>query len=270
MTRLTTDDLRQGPVDLKAYEQRLQAVTGMGLLELALKTTDMTLEQYRSRVAALSWVAIIPITTGQGIISGFSEQLADIGCFLGLPCQVTRGQDVAGLGEAVVGGSEIILLADDDAFLALNLVSRRLVDNALATGEIYAAALAAAAGGVAGRTVAVLGLGPVGQAAVGWLQSHGARLIVHDRDQRRQSDFLVGRADIRGTDGVSEILDETNLVLDATTSSNIINVRELKCRLFLAAPGIPLGIDEPDSDMVQLIHDPLQLGVAAMAVQALA
>ena len=270
MTRLTTDDLKQGPIDLKAYEQRLQAATGMGLLELALETTDMTLEQYRTGVAALSWVAVIPITTGQGIIPGFSEQVADIGCFLGLPCKVTGGQDVVGLGEAVVGGSEIILLADDAAFLALNLRSRRLVDNTLATGEVYAAALAAAVGGVAERPVAVLGLGPVGQAAVGWLHSHGARLIVHDKDQRRQSDFLVGRADIRGAGSIGEILSETNLVLDATTSSNIIRVRELKCRLFLAAPGIPLGIDEPDSDMVQLIHDPLQLGVAAMAAQALA
>lgn len=270
MTRLTTDDLKQGPIDLKAYDQRLQAVTGMGLLGLALKTTHMTLEQYRFRVAALSWVAVIPITTGQGIIFGFSEKVADIGCFLGLPCKVTRGQDVAGLGEAVAGGAEIILLADDDTFLALNLISRRLVDNAPATGEIYAAALDAAAGGVAERSVAVLGLGTVGQAAVGWLHSHGARLIVHDRDQRRQSDFLVGRADIRGADSVGEILDQTNLVLDATTSFNIIKVRELKRRLILAAPGIPLGIDEPNSDMVQLIHDPLQLGVAAMAVQALA
>ncbi len=167
-------------------------------------------------------------------------------------------------------GSEIILLADDAAFLALNLRSRRLVDNTLATGEVYAAALATAAGGVAERSVAVLGLGPVGQAAVGWLHSHGARLIVHDRDQRRQSDFFVGRADIRGADSVGEILDETNLVLDATTSANIIKVRELKCRLVLAAPGIPLGIDEPNPDMVQLIHDPLQLATAAMAVQALA
>ena len=242
----------------------------MGLLELALETTDMTLEQYRSRVAALSWVAVIPITTGQGIISGFSQEVADICCFLGLPCRVTQKQDVAGIGEAVAGGSEIILLADDNIFLALNLNSRRVVDNVLATGEVYAAALTAAAGGVAERLVGVLGLGPVGRAAAGWLQSRGARLIVYDRDQRRQSDFLAGRADVRGAGSVGEVLDETNLVLDATTSANVIKVGELKCRLILAAPGVPLGIDQPNSDMVQLIYDPLHLGVAAMAVQALA
>ena len=269
MTRLTTDDLKQGPLDLKAYDQRLKTITGLGLLELALEATDMTLEQYKFRAAALSWVAVIPFTTGQGIISGFSEKVAEVGCFLGLPCRITNSRDVAGLGEAVAGGSEIIILGDDDTFLALNLISRRLVDNAVATGQIYAAALAAAAGGVAKRCVAVLGLGPVGQAAATWLHSHGARLIVYDRDQKKQSLFLAGRADMRGADSVREILEQTDLVLDATSSPNIIKVRELK-RLILAAPGVPLGIDEPNSGIVRLIHDPLQLGVAAMAVQALA
>lgn len=269
MTRLTTDDLKKGPQDLKAYDQRLKAITGLGLLELALATTDMTLEQYKLRAAALSWVAVIPITTGQGIISGFSEKVAEVGCFLGLPCRITNGRDVAGLGEAVAGGSEIIILGDDDTFLALNLISRRLVDNAVATGQIYAAALAAAAGGIAKRCVAILGLGPVGQAAATWLHSRGAQLIVYDKDQKKQSLFLAERSDVTGADSVREILEQTDLVLDATSSPNIIKVRELK-RLILAAPGVPLGIDEPNSDVVQLIHDPLQLSVAAMAVQALA
>ena len=269
MTRLTEDDLKQGPTDLKAYDPRLKAVTGLGLLELALKTTDMTLEQYRLRAATLSWVAVIPITTGQGIISGFSEKVADVGCFLGLPCKISKGQDVAGLGEAVANGSEIIVLADDNSFLALNLISRRVVDNAPATGKVFAVALAAAAGGVAGRTVAILGLGPVGQAAAVWLHSQGARLIVHDRDQKKQADFLARRAGVKGADNVGEVLNQTNLILDATNSPHIMKVRELKS-LILAAPGIPLGIDEPSSDRVRLIHDPLQLGVAAMLVQAIA
>ena len=269
MTRLTEDDLKQGPAGLKAYDQRLKAVTGLGLLDLALETTDMTLEQYRLRAATLSWVAVIPITTGQGIISGFSEKVADVGCFLGLPCRISKGQDVAGLGEAVAGGAEIIVLADDDSFLALNLISGRMVDNAPATGKVFAVALAAAAGGIAGRTVAVLGLGPVGQAAAAWLHSQGAHLIVHDSDKKKQSVFLARRAGVKRADNVGEVLNQTNLVLDATNSPHIIKARELKS-LILAAPGIPLGIDEADSDKVRLIHDPLQLGVAAMLVQALA
>ncbi|MCK4783948.1 MAG: 3-methylornithyl-N6-L-lysine dehydrogenase PylD [Desulfobacteraceae bacterium] len=270
MTRLTIEDLRKGPNDLNVYDQRLKVITNLGLLELALETTAMTLEQYRSRVTPLSWVAVVPITMGQGILPGFSKKVAEVGCFLGLPCKVTEARDVAGWGEAVRGGSEMILCADDETFLALNLISRRVVDDTAATGEVYAAALAAAAEGVAERPVGVLGLGAVGQAATAWLHSQGAHLIVHDRNQKRQADFLLRTGDIKGADSVGEVLGQTNLVLDATNASNIIKVRELKRHLILAAPGIPLGIDDPNSHMVQLIHDPLQLGVAAMMVQALA
>lgn len=268
MTRLTVEDLGKLPDDLKDYDQRLKGSTNLGLLELALMTTDMTLEQYKSRVTSLTWVAVIPITMGRGIIPGFSENVAELGCFLGLPCKVTKSWDVAGWGEAVTAGSEIVVCADDDTFLAFNLTSRRIADNAAATGEIYAAALAAAADGVAERAVGVLGLGPVGQAAANWLHSQGAYLVVHDRDWNKQTGFLSGKGRIRGADSVGEVLDQTDLVIDATNDSDIIKARQLKRQLILAAPGIPLGIDDPSSHMVHLIHDPLHLGVAAMMVQA--
>ncbi len=170
----------------------------------------------------------------------------------------------------MVGGSRRVVCADDDTFLAFNLTSRRVADNAPATGEVYGAALAAAADGVAERAVGVLGLGPVGQAAANWLYSQGAQLVVHDRDPNRQADFLSYRGRISGAKSVGEVLDQTDLVIDATNDSDIIKTGQLKRRLILAAPGIPLGIDDPSSHMVDLIHDPLQLGVAAMMVQAVA
>ena len=270
MTRLTVEDLNRGPKDLNAYDQKLKAITNKSLLELALKTIDMTVEQYKSKLASITWVGVIPTSIGDGILPGFSEKVAEIGCFLGLPCRVTKAQDVAGLGEAVAGGSGMIVIADDSTFLALNLKSRQVVNNSTATGEIYAAALASASKGVADRYVGVLGLGPVGYAGANWLCSQGARLIVHDKDHKKQTSFLSRRGDIRGASSVEEVISLTDIVLDATNASDIIKVRELKGRLILAAPGIPLGIDDPNSHMVQLIHDPLQLGVAAMMVQALA
>lgn len=269
MTRLSIEGLRKGPDDLNAYDRRLKQITNLGLLGLALRTADMTLEQYKSKVGSLTWVAVIPTTFGQGVLPGFSEKVAELGCFLGLPCRVSRGRDVAGWGEAVAGGAEVILCADDEIFLAMNLVTRRVVDNAVATGEIYAVALAVAAGGIAGRRVGVLGLGPVGKAAVAWLRSQGAQLIVHDQNQEKQTDFLRNEKEIKGADRVGEVLDQTHLLLDATNAGNIIKAEELRHRIILSSPGIPLGIDDPSSDRIQLIHDPLQLGVAAMMVQAL-
>ncbi len=269
MTRLTVKDLDQAPKDLNAYDLELKAITGMNLLELALKTIDMEVEQYKSKLASMTWGAVIPTSIGDGILPGFSEKVAEIGCYLGLPCRVTKTQDVAGLGEAVAGGSEMIVIADDSTFLALNLNSRRVVNNSTATGEIYAAALAGASRGVANRHVGVLGLGSVGQAAAVWLCSQGGRIIVHDKDRKKQTSFLSQRGDMRGAGSVEEVISLTDIVLDATNGSNIIKTRKLRACLLLAAPGIPLGIDDPNSHMVRLIHDPLQLGVAAMIVQAL-
>jgi pyrrolysine biosynthesis protein PylD len=270
MTRLTVKDLNQAPKDLNAYDLELKAITGMSLLELALKTIDMTVERYKSKLASMTWVAIIPTSTGDGILPGFSEKVTEIGCYLGLPCRVTKTQDVAGLEEAVAGGSEMIVIADDSTFLALNLISRRVVNNSTATGEIYAVALAGASKGVADRYVGVLGLGPVGQAAATRLCLQGGHIIVHDKNRKKQTSFLSQRADMRGASSVEEVIGLTDMVLDATNGSNIIKTKELKTCLLLAAPGIPLGIDDRNSHMVRLIHDPLQLGVAAMIVQALA
>lgn len=270
MTRLTTADLGNGPDGLSAYEQRLRLTTNLGLLELALKAANMTVELFRSRARSINGVAVIPISTGQGVIPGFSEKVAQVGRFLGLPCRVTSRGDVTGWGEAIVTGSEIILCADDEAFMAFNVISRRVVDNAVATGEIYAAALYAAAGGVIERLVGVLGLGPVGQAAAAWLHSQGANLLLYERDKKKQAEALLRKDNIKEACSVGEVLDQTHLVLDATNAPNLIRTKDLRRPLILSAPGMPLGIDNADSHMLKLIHDPLQLGVAAMMVQALA
>lgn len=271
MTRLTEDDLRQCPDDLKDFNERLTKVANLGLLELTLLATGMTEREYRSKANALKSVAVIPISAGQGIIGGFSKKVAQVGTFLGLPSKVTRATDVAGWGEAMGQGSEMVLCADDETFLAVNMVSRKIVNNSSATGEIYAAALSAAAGGVSGHLVGVVGLGPVGRAAANWLCKQGADLAVYDKDQDRQSSFLSqwDGSRVRGLGSVDELLDQTDLAIDATNSSDIIQTRHLKRSLILSAPGVPLGIDDPGSPMVRLIHDPLYLGVAAMMIQAL-
>jgi pyrrolysine biosynthesis protein PylD len=261
--------LRNGPGDLSAYDQRLRRTTKLGLLDLALKTATLTEVRFRSISNSLTAVAVVPISTGQGVLADFADKAAEVGRFLGLPCRVTRNRDVSGWAEAVAGGAEIVLCADDDVFLAINLISRRIIDNAAATGQIYAAALDAAAGGVGDRSVGILGLGPVGRAAALWLHAHGADLIVHDRDKKKQTGFGLSEDNIRKASSVGAVVEQTDIILDATNTGPIIAAQNLKHRLILAAPGMPLGIDDPGSHRVRLIHDPLQLGVAAMLVQVM-
>jgi pyrrolysine biosynthesis protein PylD len=270
MTRLTTDDLIKGPTDLQAYNQTLKSTTGTGLLELALQTTDLTAEELKKRAKALHSVAVLPLTMGQGIISGFAEQVAEIVRFLGMPSYVPHNCDVAGLGEVISTGTDILFCADDDTFFAMNLATRKIVDNGIATGQVYAAALVSAAGDMHGRKAAVIGLGPVGRAAAVWLHTQGIQVIVYDVDSHKEVHFLAQNPQITAADSIGNVLEQTNLVLDATNFPGIINIKDLKKHLIIAAPGMPLGIDIDDSHQVTLIHDPLQLGVAAMAVQVLA
>lgn len=271
MTRLTSQDLAKCPDNLTDFNERLVKATTYGLLELALMTAGMTTLEYKSSRSTISNVAVIPFSTGQGIINGFSNKVAQVISFLGLPCTVTRRMDVAGWGEAVDRGSEIVLCADDETFLAVNLESRKVVNNSHATGEIFAAALSAYAGDVTGQIIGVLGLGPVGRAASSWLYARGANLAVFDRDREKQTAFLSNcdRGRIEGLSGVDAILDKTGFVIDATNSGGIIRTNRLKKDLFLSAPGIPLGIEGPLTPMVHLIHEPLYMGVAAMVIAAL-
>jgi pyrrolysine biosynthesis protein PylD len=269
MTRLTTEDLRKIPNDLEAYDRELEAVTGLGLLDLALKTTEITIDGFKQISSRLRSVAVVPMTTGQGMIPGFSEQIEKIGRYLGLPCLVTKLQDLAGIGEAVGGGAEILFFADDDTFLALHLVSRKIIDNAVATGEIYAVALTEACGDACDDPAGILGLGPVGCAAANWLDSHGFQVIVNDRNADIQSEYLAAHPRAIGAKDVYDILGRTRLILDATPATDMIKICDVEDHLVLAAPGIPLGVDDPASEKLTLIHDPLQLGVAAMMVQVL-
>lgn len=269
MTRLTSEILARGPSDLGTYDQQLRAVTGSGLLDLAMKTTELTVDQFEERASALRCVSIIPMTVGQGIIPGFAKRIAKIGRHLGLTCEVTEAQDVAGLGEALAGNSEVLMCADDDAFLALHLVSKRVIDNGRATGEIYAAALVETCPMDKGQALGVLGVGPVGLAATAWLESGGYQVIVHDQNRQRQADLLAAYPNVRGAGSISEMLAQTHCILDATNAADIIKVNQLEHRLILAAPGVPLGVDDPNSPMISLIHDPLELGVTAMFVQVL-
>lgn len=269
MTRLTKEDLDRIPKNLEAYDEELKTVIGLELTEIALKTSKMNSKEFTRRVSELKGLAVVPTTIGQGVLAGFSSAIARIGRHLGFSAAVTKSPDMAGLGEAVTGGSEILFCADDKTCLALNLISRRVVDNSSATGQVYAAALLITGRQVLDCPIGIVGLGPVGLAAAKWLCSRDHPIIVHDWKHDIQCSFLEDHPSARGAESIEVVLAESDHILEATNSSNIIKVAKLDRHLTLAAPGMPLGVDDPNSDKISLIHDPLQLGVAAMLVQVL-
>lgn len=280
MTRLTATDLSELAQTLPLYDTRLKASTGLTLSGLAGLAAGLDESNF---MAATSWtrMAVVPFSTGQGIITGFAESVAAILEYLGFEALVTINQDVSGLAEAFERRADVIFMADDDRFVAINVRTNLVVDNAKATGRVFALALEAmagylVAGGLAAQETLIIGCGRVGQAAAWTLAAINAGLVLYDIDPH-QSGYLA--AALRGqgfpvliAPDLEQALAGRSYIIDASPAAGIIAELHLTPSTFVAAPGVPLGLT-PDAARTlgtRLIHDPLTLGVAAMAVMVVA
>ena len=136
--------------------------------------------------------------------------------------------------------ADVVFVADDYRFIALNVNNGRCIDDDPATADGYVTALDAAAGGLFGKSVLLLGLGPVGRAAARRLVRKGARVeVVEPNDERLQAALDIG-LHIRPTT-LDEGLVRCDLIFDATPAPDIIDVADVTERTIAAVPGIPSG-----------------------------
>jgi pyrrolysine biosynthesis protein PylD len=186
--------------------------------------------------------------------------------FLGCRARVTDGTDFAGISEAVSDRCDIIMAADDDTFIAINLKACLVSDNSEATGRVYATALSLAAGGLAGKDVLLLGAGPVGRSAVAVMLNGGAALSVYDTDPDKSESLRRLYPSVRIAGGLEEALPSHSLLFDATPSGEFIHRGSVRRDAILSAPGVPLCLDRECEEWMRgrLLHDVLELGVAAM------
>ncbi|MHB0981577.1 MAG: 3-methylornithyl-N6-L-lysine dehydrogenase PylD [Thermoleophilia bacterium] len=269
MTRLTAADVSQFAALLPALDRRLRRSTGFDLLTLALMTArGPVVDGAASRLAGLE-VSVVPVTAGAGTIDGFADAVASTCAHIGCRSRVTAKTDVAGLAFAAERRADLALLADDERFIALNLATGACVDNGLATGHAYAMALHAAARGVAGQPVLVIGLGPVGMAACATLTRLGATVLVCDTDLVRV-EVAARSFPVLPVLSVGIGLEEVDLVLDASPAPDLIGEEWVGERSVVAAPGLPGGVTSAAAAALghRLIHEPLALGVAAMVAQS--
>ena len=134
MTRLTTEDVKALTDGLCEFEAGLRDITGLGLRELALSTVahpPVCVPLYGARVAA------VPVTSGEGVIGGFGDCVVAILRHLGCDAWVTEQADVRGIQEAFDGAADVVFLADDFRFIALNTRQGRCVDDDPATADGY-------------------------------------------------------------------------------------------------------------------------------------
>lgn len=255
MTRLTPDLLVGVPSGLQALDRSLLRSTGVGLADLASRATGRKVEALQGAVAS-----VVPMTCGMGRIDDFGESVVSVLSHLGVEASLTEASDASGLAEAVEAGAEMVFLADDARFVAINVFTREVADNTTATARGFVEALDLACGGVKRRSVAVVGAGPLGKAATAALRAKGADVVVVERDPVRARAAGCAPADMR------DILPRSDLILNASPSP--VWGRWLRQGAIVSSPGVPYCFDEEAERKAVIIHDPLQTGVAVMAYQA--
>ncbi len=266
MARLTEQDVRCLIDRLPEFEAGLLEVTGLDLCALAHRAC--CIEGAGSPLTA-ALMAAVPVSAGHGAIPYFSECVQTILEHIGCDAFVTEHADVRGLQEAVDLEADVVFLADDQRFVALNVKWGACADHDPCTANGYVAALAAAAGGLRSREVLVLGLGPVGRAASRRLREIGARVIAVEPDFERAA---AGAAELGVTVvSLEDGLKRTELIFDAAPACGLVVSDWVTPGSIAAVPAAPSGFTASAQRALgsRHIHEPLAIGVAVMAVEAL-
>ncbi len=270
MTRLKGTDIQHIGRTLVDYDVSLISKTGCSLKRIAMQAVGIS-ERAMDEGLAANRLAVVPITSGGGIIEGFGETVAEILNHLGGQAFVTRETDVAGFGEGIERGAAILFCSDDHRFVALRFTPLKVVDNADATAKGFVTALDLMARGLWGRRVLVIGgAGRVGWKAACLLKHHGAQVSAVDIDQPGLEARAKGSG-VKIEPDLMKALTEYRIFLDASPAADLIRAEHIRPDPLIAAPGVPLGLTEEAGALAQehLIHDPLQIGVATMLAEAL-
>lgn len=270
MTRLKENDICDILERLETYDGILHEKTGGGLAEIAAFAAGCGMPQLQE-AARKQKIGIVPVTSGAGLIDGFSKTIQGIFSFLGTRSFITGASDVGGLAEAAAHGATAVFLADDETCSLIHLRTGRVADNSLCTGRGFAAALRMKAGTLKGKVVSILGAGPVGWGAMKALTEFGAETVIYDCSPERLERF-------RGLPGVTcaassaEALEQGEYYFEATTSADTIREMDFAGDTLVAAPGVPLGVEKRalSRHEAQVIHDVLEIGVATMLFTILA
>ena len=264
MTRLTANDIKDVPDDAICLDERLMESAGITVKELACIAADIPADTDLSGFK----VACVPITSGLGIIGGFSASVDAIVKRLGMDSHVTTKTDVDGFTEGVLSGADIIMMADDNQFIAYNVHTNQMVNNSYGTALGYAVALQAAAGGLQDKDVLVVGAGFVGSRAACILKKMGAKVsivdVIHEKSKKAGEtcgvDVLVDTEDA---------ISSHDLILNA--APYIIPGEVIREGSVISSPGVPHYFDNLGRSKAKaIIHDPLEIGTAVMAVGAAA
>jgi len=273
MSRLTTEGIRDLEQTAPDWDRTLRERTGLGYIELAARVSGRGENEIRFAAETMK-IAAVPITRGLGVIGRFSESVAAILKTMGFETFVTNRADVDGLYEASLRGANIVLLADDARYIALNLQSGRIADNNIATVAGYMQVLRSMSGGLRGRSAVVLGYGVIGRLFAENLMQAGAKVAVYERNiALRETVEGDGLTWIYDSDSPSpqNVLLNYDLVADATNEGDWLKAENLCEHALIVAPGVPLSFDDASANKLgnRCVHDLLEIGTVSMLGLAL-
>lgn len=269
MTRLKTEDLISSIGNMHAYNEKMIQILGRDIYGVAAYALGLEEKLVVQRLKQCS-VGIIPISSGEGIISGFSRLLYEIAGFLGCKAQILS-PDKEGFAEAKAHNCEIILWSDDDTYLAENLLHPFQAENGWATGLGYAFALDLMASRCQyEKKVLVLGAGPVGRSASYALSHAGYMVVLCDKDFEKAQNYAKTLPRCAAVD-METIADYSPYycLLDATPADTRYSEKYLAKNPCISAPCVPCPWEEKKEYSAHLWHDPLQLGTVIMLVSAI-
>jgi pyrrolysine biosynthesis protein PylD len=266
MTRLIPADIAELGLDWKPFDQLLFELTGSSLLSLAAGSLGVTGETAESCLAGKT-VAVVPDTSGEGLIEGFSEALVRIARRLGCQAFITV-PDSKGLTEAQDRGADFVLTSTDEDFICLNQRTLFQSENGKTTGRGFAYALDRMSGGkLRGETVLTIGAGPVGTSAIKYLTDLGARVIVHDIVPEKA---IILAQKITGlkvwSPEMGDIPSGFKYIIEASTSGQVHPVETVQPGALISAPGMPFSFSP--SSRYRLWSEPLATGTAVMLLMA--
>jgi pyrrolysine biosynthesis protein PylD len=252
----------------------LVAGTGYSLSGIACRAAEIDEAQIKNLLPEIR-VGVIPISSGEGIIGGFGDAVLNILLHMGANAFVTRTTDVAGITESFEKKADIVMLADDERFVALHIQSRIIADNVVCTGKAFAAGLSLMVGSLKGREVLVIGCGPVGRSATETLIRMGAKVSVYDIDKKVLKELSgaihhLFNTKIQIVKTLDSALHRHQFIIDASPARDIIHAHHITMDTYISAPGFPCGLDAEAKERLssRFLHDPLQLGVATMLISA--
>ena len=264
MTRLTPDLIENVPDDKIDLDSILMRSTGKSMKAISAEAAGLSVDVDFSEYTA----AVIPITSGMGVIGGFSKSVDSILRRLGVNSHVTVNTDVFGFSEAISEGVDMVFMADDSMFIAYNVREKKYITNFYGTALGYAVVLKNASDGIDGKDVLVIGAGQVGSRAAVILQGMGASVTVTDKIKDKASE-LGERIGAHVMYDVEGALASHRYVLNAAPA--IFPGRLIMDGAVISTPGVPHYFDEEAWVKAKaIIHDPLEIGVATMAACCMA